>query len=320
MGAAATQYRNGKEIKTLHKYLGQEEHHTVFEAELVGTIIGAHMAQKENSEAGIAICVDNQAAITTTTMAKQMAAQYLVMEAQDTLTHATRQQQESSVTLRWVPGHKGVEGNERADEEAKLAARGKYSKPKDLPQALEKVLPISKTAALQTQKAKFAKESVETHLSSKRIDRMKDIDPSMPSNNFAKRAKFLSRRHAAMLIRLRSGHIPLSQYLHRIGKRSSPLYQECGKVESVFHYLIECRQYALPRKKLEKKLKRNARSIKALPSNPFATTALFEYVNETGRFRGMEKELRFTKEGAERWNENINKKRKVNRQREQGRA
>ena len=134
------------------------------------------------------------------------------------------------------------------------------------------------------------------------------------------RAKFLSRRHAAMLIQLRSGHIPLNQYLHCTGKRSSPLCQQCGRVESVFHCLIECRQYALPRKKLEKKLKRSARSIKALLSNPFATTALFEYVNETGRFRGIEKGLRLTKEEAERWNEKIKKKRKGNRQREQRRA
>ena len=139
----------------------------VFKAELVGVIMGTHIAKKENPEVGIAICVDNQATIIATTKAKQMVAQYLVTEAQSILMQASGLHRESGVTLRWVPVHKGVEGNERADEEAKIAAKGKSSQSKDIPQALQKTLPFSKAAALQAHKEHSAKESPASHLSSK---------------------------------------------------------------------------------------------------------------------------------------------------------
>ena len=191
-------------------------------------------------------------------MAKQMAGQYLVKAAQEILTRAARQDGQSNLTPRWIPGHKGIKGNEKADKEAKLAAKGKSSLLADLPKLLKKTLPISKTALSQACKAQIDHECTETHLASRRIDRIKEIDPSMPSGRYAKYAKFLPRRHAAILIQLRSGHIPLNMYLHRIGKISSPLCQECGRNETVFHYLIECQRYAAQRKKVEMKLKRDA--------------------------------------------------------------
>ena len=76
------------------------------------------------------------------------------------------------------------------------------------------------------------------------LKRLKEIDPSMPAGKHAKYTKFLPRWNAALLIQLRSGHIPLNMYLHRIGKIDSPLCQECRKNETVFHYLIECRWHS----------------------------------------------------------------------------
>ena len=115
----------------------------------------------------------------------------------------------------------------------------------------------------------------------------------MPTKCFSKRAKFLSRRHVAMLIQLRSGHVPLNHYLHDIGKRNSPLCQECGKIELVFHYLIECRRYSHQRREVEVKLRRDAHPIKALLSNPLATVTLFQ-IHDMGRFRVLGKGLNFT--------------------------
>ena len=61
---------------SLHKHLGIGDEHTIFEAELVGVMMGAHMANVETLES-VSRCLNNQAAITTTAE-KQIAGQYLV--------------------------------------------------------------------------------------------------------------------------------------------------------------------------------------------------------------------------------------------------
>ena len=71
MCTAAVLYRNGREIKVMHKHLGTEEEHTVFKAEIVGGIIGVHMVSAEDAETGITICLDSQTKISTTIAEKQ---------------------------------------------------------------------------------------------------------------------------------------------------------------------------------------------------------------------------------------------------------
>ena len=51
--------------------------------------------------------------------------------------------------MRWVPGHKGLEGNERADAEAKKAAEGNTSEETDIPIKLRGLLPKSRAAEIQ---------------------------------------------------------------------------------------------------------------------------------------------------------------------------
>ena len=69
----------------MRRYLGTEDGHTVFEAELVGVVMGTHMTSEHVAELGIAICLENQAAISTTTTEKQTAGQYLINEFQKKL-------------------------------------------------------------------------------------------------------------------------------------------------------------------------------------------------------------------------------------------
>src|SRR5947207_12209728 len=61
-----------------------------------------------------------------------------------------------------------------------------------------------------------------------------------------------SRKVAATLARLRTGHCGLNQYLHRFKRTESP-YCECGDgKETVEHFLLECTLYTAARNVLRR--------------------------------------------------------------------
>lgn len=106
-----------------------------------------------------------------------------------------------------VPGHKGNTGNEKADEEAKTAVRGRLSD-KVLPCSFQGTIPTGKAATIQRQTERFKRENTGSFIAAKNVDKLRQIDPSMPSKALEKPVSGLPRQ-TSMLIQLRSGHIPL---------------------------------------------------------------------------------------------------------------
>ena len=124
VGATATLIRAGKAARTLHYHLRQAEEYTVHEAELIGILLGLHLISTDKKgRTSTAIDVDNQAAVKAFQSDLRNPGQHLVR----------------------VAGHEGVDGNELADAEARMAAQGEHSYTKILPAYLRKKLLINPT-------------------------------------------------------------------------------------------------------------------------------------------------------------------------------
>lgn len=228
VGAAAVLYRKGTEEpeKILRFHLGSIKQHTTFEGEAVGSILAAWMLQgrSEVGKAKVATYSDSQAFIKATGARNSGPGQYLVLEymrlteVMDDGTNRLNTTDTTKFALKWIAAHKGVAGNERVDEEAKKAAQGESSPPEELPPILRKLLPISVAAAKQEfaegQKVRW----LELWKASPRFARFQHIDRAFPFNKFRKISNTLSRSQSSLLIQLRTGHIPLNGYLHRINR------------------------------------------------------------------------------------------------------
>jgi hypothetical protein len=142
--------------------------------------------------------------------------------------------------------------------------------------------------SVQAFKARTKQRAIKRWRRSKRYNKMRSIDDSLPSNRFLELVHRLPRNQSTLLIWLRTGHAPLNHHLHRIRAIESPECDACKTetVETVRHYLLECPAHERARRKtLQKKLGiRKAGSISYLLSNRKATEALMAYADETGRF------------------------------------
>ncbi|PBK71326.1 hypothetical protein ARMSODRAFT_853575, partial [Armillaria solidipes] len=59
----------------------------------------------------------------------------------------------------------------------------------------------------------------------------------------------------SLLTQLRTGHIPLNSYLHRIKKTTSRNCDYCSVPETVSHFLLSCRRYTDERQSLRRRTK-----------------------------------------------------------------
>ena len=292
VGAAAVLYIDGHQTATLRYHLGPASEHTVFEAELVGLILAAHLlSESREATYPAVILADNQAAIQASEYPAARSGHYLCLRFRTLLRKVIRENKitRQDITLQWVAGHKDVEGNEAADQAAKLAAKGTTSSsPKDLlPPCLRKTLPIGISAARQKNKEEIHALWDKQWRTSKRFAHLSSIDSSAPSKRFLTVTSHLPKSTAGIIYQLRSGHIALNKHLHRINRSAMPACLQCEArpPESVHHFLFDCSRYDRERHKMRITLGRRAYSTSYLLAHKEGLKELLQYIAATGRFK-----------------------------------
>ncbi len=288
VGASAILYGPGRQRpKMLHLHLGPSTRHTVYEAEIVATLLGLQLLRSiPHRIRRASIALDNMAAIQASTLKTSAPGRYLTDLFHRYVNILKREHPEMRLTLRWVPGHADVAGNEAADEAAKDAAGGLSSPLARLPKELRRPLPLSVSRARQNFAAELNRRASDRWRRSRRSLRMVDIDRDLPSRKYAERISRLPRRHANLLLQLRTGHVPLQTYFERIGKALTSTCPTCREEpESVRHYLLSCPTYVLHRAVHFRPLGYSGRKLSTLLNTEDALRPLFAYINATGRFR-----------------------------------
>ena len=287
IGAAAVLYRNGVLKSRRRMQLGSSKHHTVYEGEGVGMVLGLELLREERSLEGmVSMGTDNTAAISATHAIKPSPSHYIWDIFHKRLKMVQNKHKAMDLLVKWVPGHMDIVGNDRADVEAKKAATEGSSPLHKLPAPLRKTLPRSKSAIRQEYHRKIKLAAIASWASSPRFDRMALIDPDLSHAKFAKLTRSLSRNHASILFQLRSGHVPLNTYLHRIKKADSPICPSCQQYrETVMHYIMRCEAHSVARQVMFNAAGRDARNLGKLLSTIELLPHLFRFLKTTERLR-----------------------------------
>jgi ribonuclease HI len=292
VGAAAYLVRRDGTTRALQLYLGRDIHYTVHAAEGVGIVLAAHLVQTEpHPPRRISIGVDNQAVILGCQRYRHGRGQWAIDVFREKVINLQRDLN-TTLTVRWTPGHIGIAGNEEADELAKAAAEGPghSSPPADLPPELRGPTPRSASAIIQAFNKRTKARAAKRWRQSKQHARVNLVDKTLPSNSYLKLANHLTRRQTSLLIRLRTGHAPLNRHLWATKVADSPGCSACKRdeEETVRHFLVSCPAHERARAALRSKIgARNANDISTLLTQRKFLRPLFNFVDSTGRFRDL---------------------------------
>ena len=162
-----------------------------------------------------------------------------------------------------------------------------------LPAFLRNKLPISTSALKQKHREDLHSSWRKSWSTSKRYSHISRINSSTPSKKFIKATGFLPKSHSGILFQLRSGHIALNKYLHRINRSDTPLCLQYNQEapETVHHFLFNCPRYERERHILRSRIGRAASSTADLLGSDEAVMETLKYVKETGRFNTKQGEV-----------------------------
>ena len=192
---------------------------SAFEAEVEGLKLAVEWVQaNEQSISGqIMICTDCKD-ITVCLSAPSMLDDVEIRDLRSMLNEL-----QITVIIQWVPGHVGLQGNEWADGEARIAVTGQ-----------QRGREVGKGVSLSSAKARIRKAINDPPISHARTN--------LVYQGKRGREDTLTRKEAVLLAQLRSGHCRrLAAYHKVIDDTVDPICQRCGQEpETLEHWLQRC--------------------------------------------------------------------------------
>ena len=143
----------------------------------------------------------------------------------------------------WIPGHKGIVGNERAHQAAQeTTAIGKWPTT-DLARRVREHRAVSKLLVKAVEAG-----TPEATITWGRYTYT--LDGALPGKHTLQLYGPLSREDAGILAQARTGHTHLNEYRARIKQAESALCDCDGGVESVKHVILQCPTWTTARQRL----------------------------------------------------------------------
>ena len=270
---------------TLQYYLSSDTQHTVYEAELVGLILAITLLQDPNYLEDVTIAIDNQAAIKALNSFQSLPGQYLVDQFLWQIHKVAKQHHHAPLEVHWVPGHKGIKGNEIADKLEKQTAEEHSSPALILPQLPNSLLPTSKLALKTPHTKQQKKEATSLFVDSPRYCKLQQINPTVLSSDFCKLVATLPYQQSSILVQLWTSHVQLWRYLYNISSVGTPLCPSCTqKEETLWNFLLTCTAYMEQHQHMINTLRCNALDLAKLLSDPVCTEYMLDYVHATKHF------------------------------------
>ena len=140
----------------------------------------------------VSMYVNNQASIISTQSIKPTPGHYLLDILHNKVTRSKKKFCSINITIHWIPSHLDVEGNEEADEQAKHAANGDTSPIHRLPTELQIALPDSISTIKQATIKAIKTDATCVLQESPQWQKLRQVDPTMPSNHYQKMADSIS--------------------------------------------------------------------------------------------------------------------------------
>lgn len=284
----------------LTKYSAMGKGHTVYAAELHGIGIALDslaelLPELKNiynfSATHVRICVDNQSAASNACNDTRAPGQELRVQNDRKMKKLRAESILTSIEFVWIPSHVEIEGNEIAD---KMARKGALLDPLNKNYRFNEHEDGEVKAPLRISISALKAEYQEILMNEWNQEwrygptgrALRAIDPNPPSLNTLRIHGSRNRRHNSLLTQLRTDASNLSASLfkrHLI--RSSDCL--CGERETRQHYFLNCKLHLKPRLILRTTLEIiniNSLNLSTLLTNPLATHATIEFIQNTGRF------------------------------------